>query len=68
MVIIEKPTHPKPKLYAGGVTRIRLETLRILSQHLPPPIPGVEIGESRLFYMDSTIKLRGQPILLSITV
>lgn len=64
MVVIEKTTHPRPKLCAGGVTRIGLDTLRDLGLQLPLPIPGVEIEEARIIYKDSTISVRSQLIFM----
>lgn len=64
MLLIEKAAHPRPKLCAGGVTRIGLDTLRDLGLQLPLPIPGVEIEEARLIYKGSTFSVRGQPVFM----
>lgn len=61
MIVLEKAAHPRPKLCAGGVTRIGLETLRDLGLHLPLPIPSVEIEEARMIYKDRVIRVRGEP-------
>ena len=61
MILLEKASHPRPKLCAGGVTRIGLETLRDLGIELPLPIPGVEIEEARLVYKGNAIRFRGLP-------
>lgn len=64
MVLIEKTRHPRPKLCAGGVTSIGLETLRDLGLHLPLPIPSVAVEEAHLIYEDSTIRVKGHPIFM----
>jgi flavin-dependent dehydrogenase len=64
MIILEKSAHPRPKLCAGGVTRIGLETLRDLGIELPLPIPNVEIEEARILYKDRVISVRGEPELV----
>lgn len=61
MIVLEKSAHPRPKLCAGGVTRIGLETLRDLGLDLPLPIPCVEIEEARLVYTKRVIRVRGEP-------
>ncbi|UCF28694.1 MAG: FAD-dependent monooxygenase [Chloroflexota bacterium] len=61
MILLEKAAHPRPKLCAGGVTRIGLEALRDLGMNLPLPIPNVEIEEARLVYQDRVIRVRGEP-------
>lgn len=61
MIVLEKAAHPRPKLCAGGVTRIGLETLRDLGLDLPLPIPSVEIEEARMIYKDRVIRVRGEP-------
>ena len=61
MIVLEKAAHPRPKLCAGGVTRIGLETLRDLGLDLPLPIPSVEIEEARLVYTNRVIRVRGEP-------
>ncbi|MCK4826999.1 FAD-dependent monooxygenase, partial [bacterium] len=43
MILVDKASHPRPKLCAGGVTRIGLKTLRDLEIQLPLPIPVVEV-------------------------
>ncbi len=61
MVLVEKEAHPRPKLCAGGVTRIGLENMRDLGMQLPLPISSVEISEARLVYQGRMIRMRGQP-------
>jgi flavin-dependent dehydrogenase len=61
MIVLEKAAHPRPKLCAGGVTRIGLETLRDLGLDLPLPLPSVEIEEARMIYKDRVIRVRGEP-------
>ncbi|MGW8143920.1 MAG: NAD(P)/FAD-dependent oxidoreductase [Anaerolineales bacterium] len=61
MIMLEKAAHPRPKLCAGGVTRIGLETLRDLGLNLPLPIPSVEIEEARFVYKNRVINVRGEP-------
>ena len=64
MILIEKESHPRPKLCAGGVTRIGLETLRDLDIQLPLPIPGVTVEEARLKYKNRKIRLRRKPVFV----
>jgi flavin-dependent dehydrogenase len=64
IVLVEKASHPRPKLCAGGVTRIGLETLRHLGLDLPLPIPGVEVEEARMTYQDRQIKVRRKPVFV----
>ncbi len=64
MVVIEKASHPRPKLCGGGLTRIGLDTLRELGLQLPLPIPSVAIEEARLIYQESSIRVKGQPIFV----
>jgi flavin-dependent dehydrogenase len=61
MILIEKSTHPRPKLCGGGMTHIGLETLHDLGIELPLPIPGVVVEEARLLYRGRTIHVRGRP-------
>ena len=61
MIVLEKENHSRPKLCAGGVTRIGLETLRDLGIQLPLPIPGVNIEEARMRYRKSEIIYRRKP-------
>lgn len=61
MILLEKAAHPRPKLCAGGVTRIGLETLRGLGMDLPLPLPNVEIEEARLVYKGRMIRVQGEP-------
>lgn len=62
MLVIEKAVHPRPKLCAGGVTRIGLQSLRDLGLSLPLPIPGVQVTDARLICNNKTINVRGQPM------
>lgn len=61
LILLEKETHPRPKLCGGGVTRIGLELLRDLDIHLPLPIPGVEIDQARFIFRGRSINVRGRP-------
>lgn len=61
MIVLEKATHPRPKLCGGGVTRIGLEALLGLGVQLPLPIPSVEIEEARFIYQENRVSFRGQP-------
>ena len=64
MLVIEKATHPRPKLCAGGVTRTGFKALRDLDFQIPLPIPGVEIEDARLQYKKRVIHVRGQPAIV----
>ncbi len=64
MIVVEKAIHPRPKLCAGGVTRIGLKALRDLDFQIPLPIPGVEIEDARLQYKKRVIHVRGQPAIV----
>lgn len=64
MILVDKASHPRPKLCAGGVTRIGLKTLRDLEIQLPLPIPVVEVEEARLVYKNSQIRFRRKPVFV----
>lgn len=64
IVLVEKASHPRPKLCAGGVTRIGLETLQGLELKLPLPIPGVEVEQARIIYRDRLIQVRRKPVFV----
>lgn len=64
LILVEKASHPRPKLCAGGVTRIGLETLRDLDIQLQLPIPGVEVEEVRLIYRGRQIRVSRKPVFI----
>lgn len=63
MVILEKATHPRPKLCGGGVTRLGLGILKDLGFDLPLPIPQARVEDVRLEYAGRIVHVRGQPQL-----
>ncbi|MFU8772774.1 MAG: NAD(P)/FAD-dependent oxidoreductase, partial [Anaerolineales bacterium] len=61
IVIVEKDSHPRPKLCGGGITRLGLDLLKDLGIAYPLPIPMVEVDDVRLVYSKRTIHVRGKP-------
>ena len=61
MIVIEKASHPRPKLCGGGVTRLGLELLGDLGFPLPLPLPQAEVEEARLAYGDRMVRVRSRP-------
>ena len=64
MIVVEKAIHLRPKVCAGGVTRIGLKALRDLDFQIPLPIPVAEIEDARLQYKKRVIHVRGQPAIV----
>ncbi len=64
MIVVEKNSHPRPKLCAGGVTRIGLQTLRDLGFQLPLPIPGVEVEVAGMVYKNRVIHVHRKPVFV----
>jgi menaquinone-9 beta-reductase len=61
MLILEKDSHPRPKICGGGVTRLGLDLLKDLGFELPLPIPQALVDDVRLIYEKHTIHVRGKP-------
>ncbi len=64
MIILEKESHPRPKLCGGGVTRLGLNTLLGLGFRLPLPIPAVAVNDIALSYQGKTIHVKGDPQIM----
>jgi menaquinone-9 beta-reductase len=63
MLILEKDTHPRPKLCGGGITRLGMDLLQDLGFKFPLPIPHALVDDVRFIYQDRTIHVRGKPQL-----
>jgi flavin-dependent dehydrogenase len=61
MLLLEKASHPRPKLCGGGVTRFGLGILRQLGFPLPLPLPQVQVDDVRLQYGSHVIHARARP-------
>jgi len=62
LVVIEKGTHPRPKLCAGGITQFGMRQIRRLG--LTPKIPFVPVGRADFLYRGHAVQLRGKPIFI----
>ncbi len=60
MVVLEKASHPRPKLCAGGITRFGLAQLRELGLRLG--VPYVRVERARMEYCGRTLEVLGRPI------
>jgi menaquinone-9 beta-reductase len=63
MLILEKESHPRPKLCGGGITRLGIDLLQDLGFKFPLPIPQALVDDVRFTYQDRTIHVRGKPQL-----
>ncbi len=61
MVILEKASHPRPKLCGGGVTRFGLRSLGDLNIPLPLPLPQAEVHDVIFRYGKREIHILGEP-------
>lgn len=61
MVVLEKETHPRHKLCAGGLTPFALQQLNHLKLSLD--IPFIPVTDARLEYGDRAAVIRGQPAI-----
>jgi flavin-dependent dehydrogenase len=61
LVILEKGTHPRHKLCAGGLTPFALQQLQYLGLTLG--VPFVSVKDARLQYGDRTAVIRGRPAI-----
>lgn len=61
MVILEKESHPRPKLCGGGLTRFGLRILRDLDIPLPLPLPQAEVKDIVFRYDDLDFQVIGIP-------
>ena len=66
ILILEKETHPRPKLCGGGITRSGLRILRDLGVALPLPLPQIQVNHALLQYRERTIHIRGEPLFVVI--
>ncbi len=64
MIVLEKETHPRHKLCAGGVTRFGLDVLRGLGLRDPFPVPHVSVDDAHLIYDGRVIHMRRKPEFL----
>jgi flavin-dependent dehydrogenase len=64
MIMIEKASHPRPKLCGGGMTRLGVEVLKQLGIQFPLPIPQEWVVDARFVYRGRTIHIRGIPLLI----
>jgi flavin-dependent dehydrogenase len=61
LVVLEKETHPRHKLCAGGLTPFALQQLHLLGLSLD--IPFIPVTDARLEYGDRAAVIRGQPAI-----
>jgi len=61
LVVLEKETHPRHKLCAGGLTPFALQQLNLLGLSLD--IPFIPVTDARLEYGDRAAVIRGQPAI-----
>jgi flavin-dependent dehydrogenase len=61
LVVVEKASHPRHKVCAGGLTRFALRQLEQLGLRLG--VPWVEVDEAHLLRGPSRIVFRGQPLM-----
>ena len=61
MILLDKASHPRPKLCGGGVTRLGLEILNNLDLPDPLPIPHAVVNDARFVYRNRTVHVRGKP-------
>jgi flavin-dependent dehydrogenase len=64
MILLEKESHPRPKLCGGGITRSGLQTLHELGFPLPLPIKQSRVNNIYLEYKDRVIHVRGEPMFV----
>ncbi len=62
LLILEKMTHPRPKLCGGGITRLGLKILKILGLPFPLPLPQVQVDHVFIRYKKRDIQVRGKPL------
>ncbi|MCJ7703819.1 MAG: NAD(P)/FAD-dependent oxidoreductase [Anaerolineales bacterium] len=62
ILVLDKATHPRPKLCGGGVTYFGLQHLRGLGLPLPLPIPHWQVEKAILKYRHRKIPVRGKPL------
>lgn len=61
LLVLEKATHPRPKLCGGGLTRLGVRVLQELGFEWPLPLPQVYIEDARLVYTGRTVHVRARP-------
>ena len=61
LLVLEKETHPRHKLCAGGVTRLGFEILEGLGIPMPLPLPQVFVDEAHLVYDSRVVRVCAQP-------
>jgi menaquinone-9 beta-reductase len=64
MVIIEKQSHPRPKLCGGGLTAYGLNILQDLGFCLPLPLHQARVEDIRLHYKNRIIHGLGSPVFI----
>jgi menaquinone-9 beta-reductase len=64
MLVLEKHTHPRPKLCGGGMTTFGLKILQELGIELPLPVSQARVVDIRLNYQNRTVHGRGSPVFL----
>jgi flavin-dependent dehydrogenase len=61
MIILEKDSHPRPKLCGGGLTRFGQKILRDLAIQLPLPIPQARVENIHIIFQKRAILVHGKP-------
>ncbi|MEN8171324.1 MAG: NAD(P)/FAD-dependent oxidoreductase [Chloroflexota bacterium] len=61
IIVLEKASHPRPKLCGGGLTRFGLRILHNLGFTLPLPLPQAEVDEVIFRYRSREFHVRGKP-------
>ena len=61
VLVLEKKTHPRPKLCGGGITRSGLMLFKDLGISLPLPLPQARVDHVLIQYKKRTIHVRGKP-------
>lgn len=62
LIVLEKATHPRHKLCAGGITRFGLDQLSRLGLTLD--VPFIPIEDVQLRYRNRSVSVRGGPIIV----
>lgn len=61
MVLLERASHPRPKLCGGGLTRFGIKAIQKLGIQWPIPISQVNVDIIRLIYGRRIIQLQAKP-------
>lgn len=61
LIVLEKQSHPRPKLCAGGLTRFGLTQLGRLGLTLG--VPHIRVEEARMEYRGRVVRVRGRPVI-----